>query len=224
MKLFLFPFAFLVAYFVFFRFDGVYTNQYEKPVLESVALVNLSPLGELVSGVELTQPINWTLLNLLKEEDLSAPVCVNIFLANYGDRKNHGYFSIELMTAGRTFTGMHSAASVKDNSFQLTCFNDILFSDISKPDGALIIKGVDSPAGQAITAWLTDSVPHGVASLNGKYMEKGLVFEVIALRTSSLKLWVSYILTFIAVASSLVLLVASPSGFSKLAKTRKCIH
>lgn len=124
----------------------------------------LIPAGEITPGFYLEQPIDWVLLRDFEKVSTN-PACVSLFLASYGGRKNMGMFKLTLKVENSVNEVFEKANLIRDNALHRFCFENAIIGQIVNKPAALILEGVDSPPGSAITAWLTsgsaeDGIPN----------------------------------------------------------------
>jgi hypothetical protein len=112
--------------------------------------------GEIVAGVRIVQPLFADLFPTARLQRQSETLCIEIFVGTYLDRVNQG--SIELAVSsssrGREVSQRLDVASFPDNSWIGGCFASGARPILRSPDASLVVRGVDSPAGRAVTVWL----------------------------------------------------------------------
>ncbi|MDB4542866.1 hypothetical protein N9241_01345 [bacterium] len=133
--------------------------------------------GEIVSGFYMEQAIEWALVEDYEKVG-SSPVCVSLLLANYGDRKNKGIFKVSLKVEEKSYEIYKKAEEIRDNVFQHFCYEDIVISDLVHKQASIILEGVDSPRGEAITAWLTSGADASSHDHETKASENSLIFSL----------------------------------------------
>jgi hypothetical protein len=189
--------------------DGFSSNTF-RTVLGSKSNNNL-PAGEVIAGFYLRQPINWALIGkdiLLHEA--SKPICVNILLANYGDRDNDGKFALSLKVGSDQHQIFVDAKTVIDNTYKRVCYNDILLGDIVYKPVDIILEGINSQSGKAITAWLTYDIVNGSVRLSdGTVSDKSLTFSIQTISNEAKKPQNAIILTLICGLSGILILFAT---------------
>jgi hypothetical protein len=166
---------------VFFatRLDEACSRKVTSPVLGS-KLENNVPCGEMVAGFHLRQPVNWDLLDAtLLEQEASREVCVSVFLANYANRMNEGTVALTLQSGDNRYRKAVEAGTVRDNAHHRICFEGLVLGDIVYKPTWVIIEGIDSRPGRAITAWMTTDTTHGTALLDGgRTSDRSLTFRI----------------------------------------------
>jgi len=134
-------------------------KSYKFVPLELPSQVNGSSIaGEIVKDFSLEQPIEITdrLLKNMDSYNQNTPVCVELFMANYNNRKNTGLIKIELTSANKSAVNMLDVSLIQDNKWQGVCFNDFTLKNLSQKPTTLYIKGVNSKVGEAVTVYLRD--------------------------------------------------------------------
>jgi hypothetical protein len=184
---------------IWIRRDDVDLAQYSHMVLARPEMVGPSPAGEVVAGFHLEQPINWALLNqtILEKEAVKA-VCVSYLLANYNDRDNDGTFALSLRIGANQHRVVVNAKKVRDNAYHRICYEDVIFGDIANKPAILVLEGIDSQPGKAITAWMTKDTLHGAAVRQDEIVtDTSLAFRVETIGSGCEKGFHAIILTLI---------------------------
>jgi hypothetical protein len=197
--------AFVFLALVWARLDGAYTKSLTHTVLPSPKHQDNRPAGEIVAGFYLEQPINWNSLRRLSKQDALGEVCVNVLLANYSNRANSGNFALTLLTEGGAYRTVVSANTVRDNAYHRFCYDSVVLGDIAHKPAALVLEGVSSPSGAAITAWMTRDTAHGEARKHGAGFDRSLIFWIETTRESSDKRMIAIILTLLCGLSGALL-------------------
>jgi hypothetical protein len=207
-------FLWLIIFFIIITvrlLDGFSSNTF-RTVLGSKSNNNL-PAGEVIAGFYLRQPINWALIDediLLHEA--SNPICVNILLANYSDRDNDGKFALSLKVESDQHQVFVDAKTVIDNKYKRVCYNDILLGDIVYKPVDIILEGINSQSGKAITAWLTYDIVNGSVRLSdGTISDKSLIFSIQTISYEAKKSHHAIILTLICGLTGILILFATLS-------------
>ncbi len=181
-----------------FGLKDSYTKQYTHTVLSyPEPPPEITPGGEIASGWHLNQSINWKQLYNVSAEDEASTFCVNVLMSNYGDRKNSGEFSLALQTRDRSQESIIKADSIRDNLTHQVCFDKFVLGDIKHEPTSLIIKGINSPSGHAVTAWQTKDNHYGNAVINDVDSGTSLVFSIETIRKSNKKRISAIILTLL---------------------------
>lgn len=182
------PFIWLICFliFVWFFLNADYSKKYEHTILLSPEILKPTPIGELTAGFQVEQAINWNMLNTAKLNK-SDTLCINLLFANYGDRNNTGNFSLSLHTEHLSQRIIRDAHSVHDSSYQRFCFDNLPLKDIAQEPSTLLLEGINSPSGKAVTAWMTSDTVLGKAHHDGNELDKSLIFSIDAMTESNSK-------------------------------------
>ena len=125
-------------------------------------LLNAVPAGEIVQNVDLIQRVERSALVPgvgVFERDI---VCVEVMLANYGNRNNKGVFFMELALDSVIVTQQVDAAIVRDNVNHKVCFTSLSAAALLEAQNITIaLRGSSSPSGAAVTAWTTTDLRAG---------------------------------------------------------------
>lgn len=200
--------------FILFFTSGIYSNKYVHTVLPAPEIRDQIPAGELIDGFRLEQKINWDLFNISKLNG-SDTLCINLLMANYSNRINTGVFSLSLKTQNSMQKIFINAGKVSDNADQHFCFEKIPLSDAAYKPATLILEGVSSPSGKAVTAWLTPDTVLGKAQRDSVTLDKSLIFSVDVMTKSTAKLMQIILLTALCGLSTSILFWPSQPGFPK---------
>ena len=196
--------------------SSIVDNNY-KTVLSSIKGDSKSPAGEIDNKFKLSQIVKFNkqliVDELLLYED--APLCVDILMANYGNRRNVG--DIEFIIKNKTLEENRKidVSMVRDNTKHKICFNTIMLSDIIDGQFEFIIKGVNSIPGKAVTAWLGTDISQGYVGINNKKLNKALIFS-ISRATSKYTTTTSYLLILFAIFSSIALIYRKKYKYNDL--------
>jgi hypothetical protein len=115
----------------------------------------LVPAGELVDGAEIVQPIPGRAIEDPLLGRAGGSVCVDVLLANYGDRPNDGTLVVGLRSGGLTEEMRVEMGSIADNAWSRSCFDAALLRENGPaPLVALTLRGEGSRQGSSVTAWL----------------------------------------------------------------------
>jgi hypothetical protein len=222
LKRFVLIWIWVIMFFVFIwiRLNDVYLDRYYHMALGS-KLENNKPAGEIVAGFYMKQPINWNLFDKdVIKQDASSTVCVSMFLANYNNRNNAGTFALSLQVGGDNHRVVVDAKMVGNNKNHRICFEGLLFGDVAYKPTELILEGINSKKGKAITAWMTKDTVHGGAVLyDGSMSDRSLTFRIETIRNSSMLRIHAIILTLIyGLSSGLIFFVASTQSLNSCSK------
>ncbi len=196
----------LFSAFLLTRLSNAYTDKSFHTVLSS-RFEHSIPAGEVVTGFHLKQPIDWNLLykDALSQDDSNA-VCVSVLLANYNNRKNDGSFSLSLQVDSHRHRTVVDAKTVLDNAYRRICYDNLLLRDVANKSAAIIVEGIDSRPGRAITTWMTKDAIHGGAVLNNRTLpDRSLTFRIDTKRSDGKKRIHAIILTIICGMSGTLL-------------------
>jgi len=215
LKQYILPLIWIVVFLILMstRLDNAYSDSYFHTVLASSSKNN-EPAGEVVADFYMKQPLNWNLLdNDVLRHDANSVVCLSLYLANYSDRKNDGTFSLTLRVDAQQHRVVVDAKTVRDNTNHRICFMDMKFVEIAFKPSEIILEGINSKKGEAITAWMTKDTGHGAAVLqDGTVLERSLIFSIETIRISSDKFIHSIILSLICCLSGALILFAFSSA------------
>ncbi|MQR01306.1 hypothetical protein [Glaciimonas soli] len=189
----------------YLRWNGEYSGSYVHTNLTPPESRDLIPAGEIVTGFHLKQPVNWPSLDNITKQDASSSVCVDLQLANYGDRHNEGTIALTLQANGVSRRVTVDASAIRDNAFHQFCFNDLIFGSIAHEPTNLILEGVNGKPGSSITAWLTADSVYGKAQINGVDSNKSLLFRINTVRKKDDQRISAIILTILCGLSGLLL-------------------
>ncbi|WP_081466406.1 hypothetical protein [Collimonas fungivorans] len=197
--------------FIFFFLGDAYSEKYEYIILAPPEILKPTPAGEITTGFQLEQPVDW---NLISDSKLNqkGTLCIDLILANYNDRKNSGTFSMDLRAGHMSQEILLNANAVHDNDYQRFCFNALPLRDIAHKSTTLTLKGVDSPPGKAITAWMTSDITRGHARRGNQELDKSLVFSISVMTESNKKPIWAIVLTVLCGLSISVLFWPTRSG------------
>ena len=125
-------------------------------------IVDSKPIGEIVADFRAEQRIKPPAPTARTRKLETLNLCADILLANYADRPNTGQFEIGLVLDGQEWLERIEASSVADNTRRSVCFQKLTVAQaISARAISLVIRGVSSPSGKAVTAWTTTDVSAG---------------------------------------------------------------
>jgi len=192
--LFLWVICFLVFILIFPI--GSYSNKIERAALSPSQALEQIPAGELVAGFRLEQPIDWNLIKRVKLNE-SDTLCIDILLANYGDRNNTGTFSASLQAKYFSQKILLHANQIRDNTYHHFCYDSLPLRNITDRPVTFVLEGIDSPPGQAITAWMTSDTTRGKARLNNQELDKSLIFSIDIVTESNKKRIQAIVLTLL---------------------------
>ena len=180
--------------------NASYSTKYEYTILPSPQGLEQIPAGEITSGFRLEQAIDWNMRNTSKLKN-SDTLCVDVLFANYGDRDNSGNFSLSLQIGHFSQKIIRSAHQVTDNVYQRFCFDKFYLKDIAHKPSTLLLEGIDSPPGKAVTVWMTSDTTLGKARREDRETDKSLIFFVDVQTASNNKRMHAIILTLLCCLS-----------------------
>ncbi|SDX50062.1 hypothetical protein SAMN04515617_104147 [Collimonas sp. OK242] len=182
--------------FIFIFPDGSYSRKYEYSVLPPPPVLQQTPAGELTAGFRLEQPIDWNLINNFKRPG-SDTLCIDILLANYNNRDNTGTFAVSLRAGHFSQKILFNTRQVHDNAYQRFCYDELPLQNIADKPAALVLEGIDSPAGKAVTAWMTSDTTRGKARRDNRELDWSLMFSIDAVTESNKRRTQAIILTLL---------------------------
>lgn len=154
-------------------------RDYDETLLKPVSLVDPLPAGDIAEGVGIEQSFQLSGSAIETSKRLrkdTKQICLQLYLANYSNRRNRGLVKVSLGQAGLRLSRVIDMGSVADNAFHQVCFSTDDFDGFRENDLTVMIEGVNGKAGTSITAWLTGDLDHGRAYLNGIDTKKALRF------------------------------------------------
>ena len=120
------------------------------------------PVGEIVPGFRAEQRVNANLAAHRRAHLEDGGVCVDVLLANYSDRPNTGKFAVDLVLDREAFAKEIDAADVRDNINHRICYEGVSVGALfDAHDVRLVLRGLSSPPGAAVTAWTTSDLDAG---------------------------------------------------------------
>lgn len=173
-------FTILTIFFIFsfIIFNDFRSKKHERTIFSKQTILNQTPIGELTNDISFEQSIKWGFIGGLKPGELEN-ICINLLMANYGNQKTTGAFFLNLRTEDFSKKIIFDAHSVQDNSSQRFCYNNIPLTEIIKKPTTLILEGINSPPGRAVTAWATSDTSQGRLSRNGMSLNSSLIFSIV---------------------------------------------
>lgn len=168
--------AIVGAYLFLVRYQPASTIPFSESPLNTAAL----PLGEISRGFRAEQLISIKLDSSKLEGLEDEPICVEMLLANYSNRPNSGHFAVELVVDDITFAQEIDASDVRDNAYRRICFDGstswVLFN---ADDRRIVLRGISSPPGAAVTAWTTTDLRAGrLVGVADRLASRSLVFRL----------------------------------------------
>lgn len=114
------------------------------------------PAGEIINTFTLTQKLKITneVIENKKNFEKNAPLCVELFMANYSNRQNAGTFEVSFINGQKKSIKKIQASSVKDNQWHEICFEDFLLQELSYSPSNITIQGINSLPNKAVTVFL----------------------------------------------------------------------
>ncbi|WP_038485845.1 hypothetical protein [Collimonas arenae] len=183
-------------FFIYFSFNENYSKKYIHTILPAPAVREQIPAGEIVTGFHIQQSINWNYINV-STLNQSATFCINLLMANYNNRSNSGIFSLTLRNQKFLQKKIINSQSVRDNTNQIVCYDKLPLPEIAFTPTILILEGIDSNPGKAVSAWLTSDTTFGIAQRDGVVLGKSLVFSIDVINESNGKLMQVILLTIL---------------------------
>lgn len=149
---------------------------------------NMQPIGEITNGFRVEQLISRSSIfdqtNLFDKYE----VCIELFLANFSNRKNTGKFAVDLILNKEVFTSVLDASTITDNQYRKICYDKLSSSMlIGQQDIRLILRGISSPSGAAVTAWTTTDLRAGqLINVSSSFESRSLVFHFVTKQESQI--------------------------------------
>lgn len=168
--------------FLWGRFEGVP----EENLSLQIKLRDLIPVGEISTNFQIEQTVNRESLIMDHLLPDSSRVCLDLLLANWGGRSNTGSFAVDLLVDAELYTEIIPAKSVEDNVFHTICFDHLYIQTLyNHRDMRLILRGISSPNGAAITAWTTSDLSAGeIENPSPVLLNRSLVFRFVSMEYS----------------------------------------
>jgi hypothetical protein len=167
-------------------FNSIKISSYNKN-LNTPSLIAKSQLtkenksaGEFISGKQIKQEIQTSSLLVDKYSATSNEyITLDILLANYANRKNHGKLEITIETPSAFQKKVIDYQDIlSDNSYYKFDFDKIKTKEILKLQSfSITLKGEGIP-GSSITAWMSSDTRHGRIELDGKLTEFSFIFNI----------------------------------------------
>lgn len=138
------------------------------------------PVGELVEGVRFSQSVDLQQIRQVGQERGESSLCVDVLMANYNNRANTGNVRLGIALDRRVETLSVAAETVLDNAYHRSCFENVTLADVyAAHEMQILLEGVDSKAGSAVTAWSTQDVSMGrLATKDEKMVDRSLLFHL----------------------------------------------
>jgi hypothetical protein len=156
----------------------------EKMLVPRASSIDQIPAGELIADREIVQSMDsFNLLDALDKAIADkAEICLQVLLANYGNRSNRGLIQLVLEQEMLSIRRHIDMGDVADNSLHEVCILARDFGGLTKSELLLKIKGVDGQSGSSVTAWLTKDLRRGEAYIDGIPEGTALIFTVFVRR------------------------------------------
>ncbi|MEX2608188.1 MAG: hypothetical protein WD708_12670 [Kiritimatiellia bacterium] len=194
----------------------------EATLLESpVKRESSIPAGPIVAETLIQQPVmlNPELIRSLQESGPKDLLLLGVNMATYARHDNHGEILLGIVQGDVRIQTTLAVESIMDNALLTVDFPAEKGRKLIGGEAMLFIKGVDSPANKAVTAWLTSDTPFGGVWMNGKRRERGLVVELCTLTYSPKAMLPALGLTITMTFSLLIaawMLTGSPENQKRL--------
>jgi hypothetical protein len=143
---------------VFFVVFAVHLGRENLPagfssIYVTPADVGLLPAGQLVPGAYFEYAIDWSLAT--ENSRLNArQACVSLLMGNYDNQNNHGSFRVVMRVDGLSYVVTEKAKNIRNNMYHYFCFEGLAIEDILQKPVTVVLEGVDSRAGGAVTGYL----------------------------------------------------------------------
>lgn len=135
-----------------------------SPVTLPPALSAHAPVGELVAGSTLVHTFASGLPALPHDARRpDTPLCVEVFAATYGGRRNDGVVTVQVHSVSGLFVGTLSMAALRDNEWAVVCPDGLRLDALAsvRDGGTLRVIGIDGQPGSAATLWSTQDLTNG---------------------------------------------------------------
>lgn len=177
------------------------------------------PVGELTSSFRLEQRVELRRTVVLTPQTSADFVCLDLKLANYGNRRNTGEFLVDVILDGSIFTQKIDAVTVRDNAMRKVCLSGLVAAALFEAESIRIgLRGSSSPSGAAVTAWTTTDLSAGeLLGVTAPLSGRSLVFRFSTQPPAGhvpMQVWVLLLLGLVAICAVLLpwlLVVDQPS-------------
>jgi hypothetical protein len=200
-------------------FAAVYLySQYEEPKLYHVLSGDqkhqeMQPVGELLEGVSFSQSVDLQQIRQVGREWAASSLCLEVLMANYSNRANTGKVRVGVALDGRVETLSVAAETVQDNAYHRVNFENVTLADVyAAHEMQILLEGVDSKAGSAVTAWSTQDVSMGrLDTKDEKMANRSLLLHIGFVTESPKRNLDLLVLAFIAFVA-IYILISQPGG------------
>ena len=193
-------------------------SQYEEPELYHVLSGDqkhqeMQPVGELLEGVRFSQSVDLQKIRQVGQERAASSLCLEMLMANYSNRANTGKVRFGVALDGRIETLSVAAETVQDNAYHRVNFENVKLADVyAAHEMQILLEGVDSKAGSAVTAWSTQDVSMGrLVAMDDKMANRSLILHIGYVTESPRRRMDSLVLAIIAFVA-IYILISQPGG------------
>ena len=151
--------------------------------------LNPLPIGEITRAFRAEQLLTADFFSKQGQIGDGSTVCIKLLLANWSNRKNTGYFAVDLIINKKeVFTSVIDASTVSNNTNRTICYDELSISKlIEQNDVRLVLRGISSPPGAAITAWTTTDLSAGqLINVSESFESRSLVFHLSSKQESKI--------------------------------------
>ncbi|MDD2466579.1 MAG: hypothetical protein PHI97_21485 [Desulfobulbus sp.] len=170
---------------------------------------NMRPAGELIENVRLIQQVNIQQIQQVDRQLAQMPLCIEILMANYSNRSNNGTIRLGVALNDYTENTTISVDAIQDNAYHQVCFANISLTDVYAAQNLqILLEGVDSTPGHAVTAWLTQDVSLGKLNpTNSNLTGRSLLFHLGYVTKSPTRTRNALVLAFLTFIAMYILIV-----------------
>lgn len=169
------------------------------------------PFGELVKNIYFSQSVDVQQIKVTGHENDNAPLCLEVYMANYNDRPNVGQIRVGVVLDGREITKSVSVEDIRDNAWHRVMLDAVPLSKMyAAHEMKILIAGINSPPGKAVTAWTTRDISCGkLSTTNKELVDRSLIFRLGFLIDASKKNQDSLFLAILGVIAMIILIFQS---------------
>jgi hypothetical protein len=146
------------SYLLIVRYEPVSKNI----LSERPQQLDILPIGEISQGFRVEQLVDRSSISDRYDTFEHESVCIELYLANWSDRRNSGQFAVDIILDKEVFTHIIDAAVVVNNANHKACFDNVSVDMLFDAHNIhLVLRGISSPPGAAVTAWTTTDLSSG---------------------------------------------------------------
>lgn len=178
-----------------------------ETIVEAVGFEGAEPVGEIVQGFEIVQPVRLSAEEARRSREAAGPearVCSRLLLGTYANRKNVGSVRVTVTQPGTELVNVINMRSVRDGALNEVCFPPGQFEGFSPSELTLRVEGVNGASGASITAMMSEEAGRGTALVNGEDSGRALVFSLLVERPAP---YVSKAVVALAVTYAIMLAI-----------------